>query len=343
MSGFSGKTVLVTGAGGSIGAELARQVHRFGPEELVMLDRDESGLHGTQLSIFNQGLLDTPNMVLCDIRDVEALDKVFADHRPDVIFHAAALKHLPMLEQYPVEGWKTNTLGTLNVLQAAEKYGVERFVNISTDKAADATSVLGKTKRIAEELTAFFAKKTGHTWLSVRFGNVLGSRGSMLHTFTKQIEAGGPLTVTHPEITRYFMTIPEACELTIQAGAIGRPADVLVLDMGEPVRILDVAKGLIARSGKDIKIIFTGLRPNEKLHEVLFSDDEERTTTSHELVSRVQVPPLNPERLAEVDPADPASMERLTQQSRVAEAAERNLAEASQGLDGVVLERPASD
>ena len=340
---LSGKVVLVTGAGGSIGSELARQVHRFGPEELVMLDRDESGLHGTQLSIFNQGLLDTPNMVLCDIRDVEALDKVFADHRPDVIFHAAALKHLPMLEQYPVEGWKTNTLGTLNVLQAAEKYGVERFVNISTDKAADATSVLGKTKRIAEELTAFFAKKTGHTWLSVRFGNVLGSRGSMLHTFTKQIEAGGPLTVTHPEITRYFMTIPEACELTIQAGAIGRPADVLVLDMGEPVRILDVAKGLIARSGKDIKIIFTGLRPNEKLHEVLFSDDEERTTTSHELVSRVQVPPLNPERLAEVDPADPASMERLTQQSRVAEAAERNLAEASQGLDGVVLQRPASD
>lgn len=340
---LSGKVVLVTGAGGSIGSELARQVHRFGPEELVMLDRDESGLHGTQLSIFNQGLLDTPNMVLCDIRDVEALDKVFADHRPDVIFHAAALKHLPMLEQYPVEGWKTNTLGTLNVLQAAEKYGVERFVNISTDKAADATSVLGKTKRIAEELTAFFAKKTGHTWLSVRFGNVLGSRGSMLHTFTKQIEAGGPLTVTHPEITRYFMTIPEACELTIQAGAIGRPADVLVLDMGEPVRILDVAKGLIARSGKDIKIIFTGLRPNEKLHEVLFSDDEERTTTSHELVSRVQVPPLNPERLAEVDPADPASMERLTQQSRVAEAAERNLAEASQGLDGVVLKRPASD
>ena len=340
---LSGKVVLVTGAGGSIGSELARQVHRFGPEELVMLDRDESGLHGTQLSIFNQGLLDTPNMVLCDIRDVEALDKVFADHRPDVIFHAAALKHLPMLEQYPVEGWKTNTLGTLNVLQAAEKYGVERFVNISTDKAADATSVLGKTKRIAEELTAFFAKKTGHTWLSVRFGNVLGSRGSMLHTFSKQIEAGGPLTVTHPEITRYFMTIPEACELTIQAGAIGRPADVLVLDMGEPVRILDVAKGLIARSGKDIKIVFTGLRPNEKLHEVLFSDDEERTTTSHELVSRVQVPPLNPERLAEVDPADPASMERLTQQSRVAEAAERNLAEASQGLDGVVLQRPASD
>ena len=301
ISGYlTGKVVLVTGAGGSIGSEIARQVHRFGPKELVMLDRDESGLHGTQLSIYNQGLLDTPNMVLCDIRDAPALDAVFAAHRPDVVFHAAALKHLPMLEQYPLEGWKTNTLGTLNVLRAAETYGATRFVNISTDKAADATSVLGKTKRLAEELTAHFAKRTGRTWLSVRFGNVLGSRGSMLHTFTAQIEAGGPITVTHPDITRYFMTIPEACELTIQAGAIGRPADVLVLDMGEPVKILDVAKGLIARSGKDIRIVFTGLRPGEKMHEVLFSDDEERTATSHELVSRVEVPPLDP---AELDPA----------------------------------------
>ena len=193
---LSGKVVLVTGAGGSIGSEIARQVHRFGPKELVMLDRDESGLHGTQLSIFNQGLLDTPNMALCDIRDLEALDKVFADHRPDVVFHAAALKHLPMLEQYPLEGWKTNTIGSLNVLRISEKYGVERLVNISTDKAADATSVLGKTKRLAEELTAHFAKKTGRNWLSVRFGNVLGSRGSMLHTFTAQIEAGGPVRIT---------------------------------------------------------------------------------------------------------------------------------------------------
>jgi FlaA1/EpsC-like NDP-sugar epimerase len=317
ISGYlTGKVVMVTGAGGSIGSEIARQVHRFGPKELVMLDRDESGLHGTQLSIYNQGLLDTPNMVLCDIRDAPALDAVFATHRPDVVFHAAALKHLPMLEQYPLEGWKTNTLGTLNVLRAAEAYGVERFVNISTDKAADATSVLGKTKRLAEELTAHFAKRTGRTWLSVRFGNVLGSRGSMLHTFTAQIEAGGPLTVTHPDITRYFMTIPEACELTIQAGAIGRPADVLVLDMGEPVKILDVAKGLIARSGKDIRIVFTGLRPNEKLHEVLFSGDEERTSTSHELVSRVEVPPLDPAELDAVDGSDPESIGTLTRQQR---------------------------
>ncbi len=311
---LSGKVVLVTGAGGSIGSEIARQVHRFGPKELVMLDRDESGLHGTQLSIFNQGLLDTPNIVLCDIRDAEALDAVFADHRPDVVFHAAALKHLPLLEQYPLEGWKTNTLGTLNVLRAAERHDVERLVNISTDKAADATSVLGKTKRVAEELTAFFARTLGRNWLSVRFGNVLGSRGSMLHTFTRQIDAGGPVTVTHPDVTRYFMTIPEACELTIQAGAIGKPADVLVLDMGEPVKILDVAKNLIARSGRDIDIIFTGLRPNEKLHEVLFSDDEHAEPTSHALISRVQVPPLDPAQLDLVDGSEPRSMSQLIHQ-----------------------------
>lgn len=337
---LSGKVVLVTGAGGSIGSELARQVHGFTPKELVMLDRDESGLHGTQLSIFNQGLLDTPNMVLCDIRDYEALDKVFADHRPDVVFHAAALKHLPMLEQYPLEGWKTNTLGTLNVLTAAEKYGVQRFVNVSTDKAADATSVLGKTKRLAEELTAWFAEKTGKSFLSVRFGNVLGSRGSMLHTFTRQIEQGGPLTVTHPDITRYFMTIPEACELTIQAGAIGRPGDVLVLDMGEPVKILEVARGLIARSGKDIKIVFTGLRPNEKMHEVLFSDDEERTRTAHELIYRVAVPPLDPVRLDAVDGSDPESMATLTHQRHAAAASIRAADEARAGLEGIELIRP---
>lgn len=337
---LSGKVVLVTGAGGSIGSELARQVHGFGPKELVMLDRDESGLHGTQLSIYNQGLLDTPNMVLCDIRDFEALDKVFADHRPDVVFHAAALKHLPMLEQYPLEGWKTNTLGTLNVLRVAEKYGVERLVNVSTDKAADATSVLGKTKRLAEELTAFYAGKTGHNWVSVRFGNVLGSRGSMLHTFTRQIEVGGPVTVTHPEITRYFMTVPEACELTIQAGAIGKPADVMVLNMGEPVRILDVARDLIKRSGKDIKIIFTGLRPNEKMHEVLFSDDEDRTPTSHELISRVSVPGLDPELLNTVDGADPESLTKLTHQRNAAAAAELAQQQATSGLDGIKLQRP---
>ena len=262
----------VTGAGGSIGSELARQVHGFGPSELILLDRDESGLHGVQLSIYGQGMLDTPDMVLADIRDEETVADVFARHRPEVVFHAAALKHLPMLEQYPDEGWKTNVLGTRNVLRAARANGCERFVNVSTDKAADPSSVLGRTKRAAEQLTAWYARGTQGTYLSVRFGNVLGSRGSMLHTFTSQIRSGGPVTVTHPEVTRYFMTIPEACELVIQGGAVGLRGEVLVLDMGEPVSILGVAQRLIAQSGKRIEIVFTGLRPGEKMHEVLLSD-----------------------------------------------------------------------
>ncbi|MDO5498152.1 MAG: nucleoside-diphosphate sugar epimerase/dehydratase [Propionibacteriaceae bacterium] len=293
------KVVLVTGAGGSIGSEIARQVHRFGPRELVLLDRDESGLHGTQLSIYGTGLLDTPDMVLCDIRDPEALDRVFRDHRPAVVFHAAALKHLPLLEQYPDEAWKTNVLGTRNVLEAAARYGVERFVNISTDKAADPTSVLGSSKRIAEEITAWHALNSSGIFVSVRFGNVLGSRGSVLHTFRQQIEAGGPVTVTDAEVTRYFMTIPEACELTLQAAVLSRSADVLVLDMGEPVRIVEVAERLIQQADKDIKIVFTGLREGEKLHEVLFSDHEDSTQTEHSLISRVAVAPRSPEHLAE--------------------------------------------
>ena len=291
---LTGRVVLVTGAGGSIGSELARQVHSFGPRELVMLDRDESGLHAVQLSIYGQGLLDTPDMVLCDIRDEEALDQVFALHRPDVVFHAAALKHLPMLEQYPDEGWKTNVLGTLNVLRAAARHGCTMFVNISTDKAADPTSVLGKTKRLAERLTAWYASAHGQNYLSVRFGNVLGSRGSMLHTFTSQIKSGGPVTVTHPDITRFFMTIPEACELTIQAAAIGKGGEVLVLDMGQPIKILDVARRLVARSRSGVEIVFTGLRPGEKMHEVLLSENELGERKHHPQISHVAVPPLDP-------------------------------------------------
>lgn len=294
---LTGKVILITGAGGSIGSEIARQVHKLGPKELVLLDRDESGLHGVQLSLYGQALLDTPDIVLCDIRDADALERVFADHAPDVVFHAAALKHLPMLEQYPEEGWKTNVLGTHNVLTCARRHGVQRFVNISTDKAADPTSVLGKTKRRAEKLTSWFAAQGEGSYLSVRFGNVLGSRGSVLHTFAGQIAQGGPITVVHPDITRYFMTIPEACQLVIQAGAIGRPGDVLVLDMGEPVRILDVAKQLIKQSGKEIEIVFTGLRPGEKMHEVLFSVHESADRLSHPLISRVPVPPAGPETL----------------------------------------------
>jgi FlaA1/EpsC-like NDP-sugar epimerase len=291
------RVVLVTGAGGSIGSELARQIYQYGPRELVLLDRDESALHAVQLSIYGQGLLDTPDIVLADIRDRERLDAVFAEHRPEVTFHAAALKHLPMLEQYPSEGWKTNVDGTLNVLRVAERYGCTRFVNISTDKAADPSSVLGSTKRLAERLTAWYAQHSGQVYLSVRFGNVLGSRGSVLETFTQQIAAGGPVTVTHPDICRFFMTIPEACELTIQAAAIGDPGEVLVLNMGEPVRILDLAKRLVARAGRDVEIVFTGLRPGEKLTEVLVSQDEVGVIKRHPLISHVPVPPLDPSQL----------------------------------------------
>lgn len=294
---LTGKTVLITGAGGSIGSEIARQVHRFGPKELVCLDRDESALHAVQLSIYGTGLLDTPDMVLCDIRDPDALNEAFSRHRPDVVFHAAALKHLPMLEQYPDEGWKTNVMGTLNVLECAADHGVEYFVNISTDKAADPTSVLGKTKRMAEELTSWFAAKDRGTFLSVRFGNVLGSRGSVLHTFREQLLQGGPVTVVHPDVTRYFMTIPEACQLVIQAAAIGDPGDVLVLNMGEPVRIADVAQRLIRTSGKPVDIVYTGLRPGEKLNEVLFSEQEESKPTEHPLISQVSVPATDPARV----------------------------------------------
>ncbi len=292
---LTGRRVLITGAGGSIGSELARQVHKFGPAELIMLDRDESALHSVQLSIYGRGLLDTPDVVLADIRDAEALRPIFDAHRPEIVFHAAALKHLPLLEQYPDEGWKTNVLGTLNMLTLSGEFGVQHFVNISTDKAADPTSVLGRTKRTAEQLTAWAAQNADGNYMSVRFGNVLGSRGSMLHTFNSQIESGGPITVTHPDITRFFMTIPEACELVIQAGAIGGPGEVLVLDMGTPIKILDVANRMVAQSGKAIDIVFTGLRPGEKMHEELFAEGERGTSTSHPLISQVAVPPLAPE------------------------------------------------
>ncbi len=294
---LAGRRVLVTGAGGSIGSELCRQIVTFEPAELIMLDRDETGLQQAQLGTSGHGLLDTKDVVLADIRDADALLRVFDERRPEVVFHAAALKHLPMLEQYPDEAWKTNVLGTLNVLEAARAVGVQTFVNISTDKAANPTSVLGHSKRVAEKLTAWMAEATGFAYLSVRFGNVIGSRGSMLPTFASLIESGGPITVTHPDVTRFFMTIPEACQLVIQAGAIGRPGEVLILDMGEPVRILDVAERMIAMSGSDIEIVFTGLRDGEKLHEELIGSSEHIHRLQHPKISHAQVDGISPERL----------------------------------------------
>lgn len=293
---ISGKIVLVTGAGGSIGSELCRQVARFGPARLVMLDRDESGLHGTQISLTGRGLLDGDDTVLADIRDRARVFEVLRQVRPDVVFHAAALKHLPLLESYPAEAFKTNVLGTLNVLEAAQAVGVGVFVNISTDKAANPTSVLGYSKRLTERLTAHVAQQDMGRYVSVRFGNVLGSRGSVLTAFTEQIERGGPVTVTHPEVERYFMLIPEACQLVLQAAAIGADGRVMVLDMGVPVKILDVANTLITQYGKrNIDVVFTGLRPGEKLTEELFDTQEKASPSSHPLVTHVGVAAISPD------------------------------------------------
>jgi FlaA1/EpsC-like NDP-sugar epimerase len=284
------RRVLVTGAGGSIGSELCRQIAGFGPSELIMLDRDESALHGVQLSLTGRAMLDGNDVVLCDIRDARALRQIFLTRRPDVVFHAAALKHLPMLEQYPGEALKTNVVGTANVLAAAAEAGVSLLVNISTDKAANPCSVLGYSKRLAERITATYARRATGSYLSVRFGNVLGSRGSVLTAFAEQIANGGPITVTDPDVTRYFMTIEEACQLVVQAGAIGRPGEALVLDMGKPVKILDVANHLIALHHRRVPIEYTGLRQGEKLHEDLFGDLEPRAVRPwHPLISHVPV------------------------------------------------------
>jgi FlaA1/EpsC-like NDP-sugar epimerase len=304
---LTGRRVLVTGAGGSIGSELCRQIHRFGPGELLMLDRDESALHGTQLSVYGTALLDSPDVILADLRDTETVNAIFKERRPHVVFHAAALKHLPLLEQYPDEAWKTNVVGTQTVLDAARLADVDRFVNISTDKAANPTSVLGRSKRVGERLVAHVASDVQGTFLSVRFGNVLGSRGSVLTTFAEQIAAGAPITVTHPDVTRYFMTIPEAVQLVIYAAAIGGPGEALVLDMGEPVRIADVARQLMEIAGRSTNIVYTGLRDGEKLHEELFGEDEVDRKSIHPAISHVAVPELDPAQAAASEAALGAS------------------------------------
>jgi FlaA1/EpsC-like NDP-sugar epimerase len=298
-----GRRVLVTGAGGSIGSELCRQLFRYEPAELMMLDRDESALHAVQLSIHGRATLNSPDLILADIRDVELVQRVFEGRRPEVVFHAAALKHLGLLEQYPAESVKTNIWGTLTVLRAAQSVGVTHFVNISTDKAANPISVLGYSKRITERLTAQVAAETAiGNYLSVRFGNVLGSRGSVLTSFAAQVTAGGPVTVTDPDVTRYFMTVQEAVQLVIQAGAVGNSAETLVLDMGEPVRIDDVARRLVAQASRPIDIIYTGLLEGEKLHEDLFGYREVDTRPVHPLVSHVGVLPVDPVDALALDP-----------------------------------------
>jgi FlaA1/EpsC-like NDP-sugar epimerase len=298
-TGLAGRRVLVTGAGGSIGSELCRQIMRADPGELMMLDRDESALHGLQLSLSGRALLDGPELILADLRDSEGIARVIAARRPEVVFHAAALKHLPLLQRHPGEGVKTNVWGTLAILEACRD--VAKFVNISSDKAANPTSVLGYTKRITERLTAHFAARCDGTFLSVRFGNVLSSRGSVLTAFQAQLDAGLPITVTDPAVTRYFMTVEEAVHLVLQAAAIGRDGEALVLDMGKPVSIDRMARQLAAMASRPAQITYTGLRPGEKVHEDLFGQGEADVRPLHPLISHVDVPALHPDEVRALD------------------------------------------
>ncbi|WP_374711837.1 polysaccharide biosynthesis protein [Symbiobacterium terraclitae] len=285
---LTGRTVLVTGAGGSIGSELCRQVAAFGPSRLILFGHGEHSLHQIMLELQSHypGLALT--VAVGDVQDQAAVERVFRRHRPAVVFHAAAHKHVPLMEQNPSEAVKNNVLGTYHVALAAQRHGASHFVLISTDKAVRPTSVMGATKRAAEAITAALAACGPCRMVAVRFGNVLGSRGSVVPVFQQQIAAGGPITVTHPEVTRYFMTIPEAARLVLQAGAMGRSGERFVLDMGEPVRIVDLARTLarIIAPEREIPIIFTGLRAGEKLHEELFDADEVVTPTAHPRIRR---------------------------------------------------------
>ena len=277
---LSGARVLVTGAGGSIGQELCRQIRSNDPAILHMLDHDESNMHTLQLALYGRALLDSSEIIIADIRDEMRIQQVFRAVRPDVVFHAAAHKHLPLLERHPCEGVKSNVQGTRNVVRAALVSGAARLVLISTDKAAEPRSILGATKRVAEMIVQ--ANACGRTRVcSVRFGNVLGSRGSLLTVLADQMERGEPVTVTDPDVTRFFMTVEEAVGLVLSAAPMAEYGETFVLDMGEPVRIVD----LVHRYAEhlrvaDVQIRFTGLRPGEKLHEQLFSEDEERLPTA---------------------------------------------------------------
>jgi FlaA1/EpsC-like NDP-sugar epimerase len=294
---IEGRIVLVTGAAGSIGSELCRQIVQLDPAELVMLETDESRLYMTYLEI-EQLVPGKAALVLCDIRDGDKLHTVFARHRPQVVVHAAAYKHVPLLELEPDEAIKTNVLGTRNLLDACREFHVERFLLVSTDKAVQPSSVMGVTKAIAERLT-FAAARAGLRATAVRFGNVLGSRGSLVPIVEQRIDNADPVSITHPEMDRFFMTIPEAVQLVLQSQAISEGGELFVLDMGDPVRILDLVGGLIQLQGGQASVEFSGTRPAEKLHETLVGSDEALLPTESPKVLRCSAVPLVSARFAE--------------------------------------------
>lgn len=283
------ETVLVTGGGGSIGSELCRQIAKFSPRKLIIFDIYENNAYDLQNELINtyKNELDL-EVLIGSVRDRKRLKEVFAKYKPGVVFHAAAHKHVPLMEANPAEAIKNNVFGTLNVARAADEYKAKRFVLISTDKAVNPTNVMGATKRVAELIIQAIDKRSKTEFVAVRFGNVLGSNGSVIPLFKKQIASGGPVTVTHPEITRFFMTIPEAASLVIQAGAMAKGGEIFILDMGQPVKIVDLARDLIRLSGYepdvDIKVVFTGLRPGEKLYEELLLAEEGLQATKHEKI-----------------------------------------------------------
>lgn len=290
---LSHKTILVTGAAGSIGSEIVRQIINFNPKKIILLDQAESPLYDMEMELKDAFNSLSYEIVIGDIRNTERLENVFKTFQPEIVFHAAAYKHVPMMENNPSESILTNVLGTKNCADLSVKYNVEKFVMVSTDKAVNPTNVMGASKRIAEIYTQSLGKTVKTKFITTRFGNVLGSNGSVIPRFKQQIENGGPVTITHPDITRFFMTIPEACQLVLEAGTSGNGGEIFIFDMGESVKIIDLAKKMIKLSGltldKDIKITFTGLRPGEKLYEELLANQENTLPTHHKQIMIAKV------------------------------------------------------
>lgn len=295
------KVVLVTGAAGSIGSEMVRQISKFSPKKIVLFDQAETPLYDLELELKENLHFYDFESVIGSVTNDYRVNKLFDVFKPNVVFHAAAYKHVPMMENNPTEAVFNNVLGTKLIAETAVRYGVEKFVMISTDKAVNPTNVMGASKRIAEIFTQSLSCQVDTNFITTRFGNVLGSNGSVIPRFRKQIEKGGPVTITHPEVTRFFMTIPEACQLVLEAGAMGNGGEIFIFDMGEPVKILDLAKKMIKLSGltlgKDIQINFTGLRPGEKLYEELLNNTENTIPTYHPKIMIAKVPDLIPENV----------------------------------------------
>lgn len=300
---IAGRKVLITGAAGSIGSELARQISRFAPSLLILLDQDETGIFHIAREIKEKFSRRFTKIYIANIRDTQRITAIFQEHRPEIVFHAAAYKHVPLMEANPDEAVKNNVFGTLALGEAALEHGVQTFVFISTDKAVNPTSVMGATKRIGEMICQMLNQKNGTKFISVRFGNVLASRGSVISIFKEQIKRGGPVTVTHPDMKRYFMSTSEACLLVMQAGTLGKGGEVFVLDMGDPINIADLARELIRLSGLEpdvnIPLVFTGIRPGEKLFEEILNTEEGVATTQHTKIFCSKLSLMNPQELQE--------------------------------------------